>query len=460
MTIRRATERAARAALVLLAAALAACGQREPTGVALIGVTVVDGSGGPPQPGMVVVTRGSRIEAIVPATRFELPARTREVDLSGRWVVPGLVDAHAHAAPWALERYLAHGVTTVRDVHGALDSALALRDRLNLNAIAGPRVYSAGAMIDARPTTYPDAIGVTNETEARKGVDRLAVANADLVKTYTRITPELLRAVTDEAAAFRLRVTSHLGLTDAVTAAGLGVTGIEHLSGVPEAAAADASPFYAAHRASFFAGWTYFERSWAGLDSAALERVARALAERKTTLVPTLALHEIFSRLDRPEAQQDPDLQVVPEAEMTRWNTPDMVRRAGWTAADFEAFRRGRAKQDLFVRRFVAAGGRVAAGTDAANQMLVPGASMHRELALLVGAGLTPAQAIAAATSGGAALLGVDSIGTLAPGKVADLVVLRRSPYQNIENTRLIQHVMQRGLLLSGDSLRTRIIAK
>jgi imidazolonepropionase-like amidohydrolase len=285
-------------------------------------------------------------------------------------------------------------------------------------------------------------------------VDRLATANVDLVKVYTRVDPTLLHAILDEARTFNLRVAGHLGLTDAVTAAKAGITSIEHLSGVPEAAMGDASSLYAAHYRSFFAGWTAFERSWARLDSAALARVAEELAASKVTLVPTLVLHETFSRLDDSSVTASGVLNAVPPFERRRWNVPDMVARAGWTAEDLADFRRSRPNQDLFVRLFHGAGGRIATGTDASNQLLIPGYSEHQELALLVRAGLSPRDALVAATRNGALLLGVDSIGLIAPGKVADLVVLRADPLKDIGNTLAIDKVMSRGRLMSADSIR------
>jgi imidazolonepropionase-like amidohydrolase len=441
-------------ALMLALGPLTACRRSPPDGVALVGATLFDGSGGPVLPDAVVVVRRGRIESVGTRAGFTLPAKTREVDVTGRWIIPGLIDAHAHVEPWALPRYLAWGVTTVRDVHGALDSVLRLRDRVNLGAVAGPRIYSAGAMIDGLPTTYPDAIGANSPRDARKAVDRLVNAGVDLIKVYTRVDPTLLRAVLDEAGTFNLRVAGHLGLTDAVTAAKEGIGSIEHLSGVPEASMADASSLYAAHYRGFFQGWTAFERSWGSLDSAALARVAKELATRKVTLVPTLVLHETFSRLDDPAVLGDTMLKAVPELAQARWNVADMVRRAGWTDQDYPAFRAGRPKQDLFLRLFVAAGGRVATGTDASNQLLIPGYSEHRELELLVGAGFSPRDALLAATRNGALLLGVDSLGLLAPGKAADLLILTQDPLSDIRHTLAIDRVMSRGLLLSADSIR------
>ncbi|HEU5171782.1 MAG TPA: amidohydrolase family protein [Gemmatimonadales bacterium] len=419
-----------------------------------MGGTLIDGSGGPPRADVAIVIRGPRIEAVVPRAGFTLPDRTTEMDIAGKWVIPGLIDAHGHVAPWALGRYLAWGVTTVRDVHGQRDTILAIRQRAADGALPSPRIYSAGAMIDGRPTTYADAIGVDDGSDARKAVDRLSVAGVDFIKVYTRIDPPLLRAILDEANTFGLKVTGHLGLTDAVTAAGAGIAAIEHLSGVPEAAGGDASALYAAHYRGFWPGWTAFERGWIGLDSAALARVAAVLAEQQVIVVPTLTLHETYSRLDDTAVTQQPELRAVPGAEQARWDVTGMIARAGWSAADFAAFRQARPYQDRFLREVRRAGGIVAAGTDASNQLLVPGFSLHREMELLVNAGFTPGEALAAATRNGGLLLGADSLGVIAPGKAADLVVLGADPLADIRNSRKVERVMVRGRLLSADSIR------
>jgi imidazolonepropionase-like amidohydrolase len=448
MTIRRATS------LLVAALAVLGCRDKGPQGLALVGATVIDGSGGPPLHDAVVVVRGTRIESVTPRAGFRMPKHTEQLDVTGRWIIPGLIDAHAHAVRWALPRYLGWGVTAVRDLHGQLDTMLALREAAVLNSMPSPRIFTAGAMIDGVPTTYPDALPAADAAAARKAVDRLAVAGVDYLKVYTRITPTLLRAITDEAKSFNLRIAAHLGLTDALTAASLGVSSIEHLSGVPEAAVENPEPFYAAHSRSFFAGWTAFERSWAGLDSAALQRVAAGLAREHVVLVPTLVLHETFSRLDDSVLYHEPAMAAVPDSERARWNVADMIRRANWTTADFEAFRKSRPMQDLFIREFRAAGGIVAAGTDASNQMLIPGYSEHEELSLLVRAGLTANAALLAATRDAARLIGADSLGSIAPGRSADLVVLRADPLADIANTREIDRVMIRGNLMRADSIR------
>jgi imidazolonepropionase-like amidohydrolase len=453
-TTRRAIETGAAALAAALVLLLAGCRQQAPTGVALVGATLLDGTDAAPRRDVVVVVRNGRVEAITPRADFTLPRRTLEVDVSGKWIIPGLIDAHAHVAPWALKRYLGYGVTTVRDMGGALDAMLALRARVSQGSVEGPRIFTAGAMIDGRPPTYADAIPVSEEADARKAVDRLSVAGVDYIKVYTRIDAPLLKAILDEAETFRVKVTGHLGLVDAVTAARYGIHGIEHMSGVPEAASADQSASIGAHYHGFWPGWTAFERSWAGLDSAALARVAAEIAAHKTFLVPTLVLHETFSRLDDSAVTKRAELRAVPAAVQSAWDVPGMIARAGWSAQDLASFRRARPMQDLFVREFYRAGGQLAVGTDAANQLLIPGFSEHLELELLVQAGLTPADALAAATRNGALLLGADSLGRLVPGKAADLVVLGGDPLADIRNTRKVEQVMVRGKLMPADSIR------
>jgi imidazolonepropionase-like amidohydrolase len=426
-------------------------------GIALVGATLIDGTGGPPLNDAAIVVRGGTIEFIGPRAGFALPKETREVDVKGRWIIPGLIDAHAHLAPaanWAPSRYLAWGVTTLRDVHGDLNTILAVRKRANLGPGSGPRVYIAGAMIDGLPPTYRDAIAVNGENNARKAVDRLVSAGADLIKVYTHVDAALLRAIVDEAHAFNLSVTGHLGMVDALAAAKAGISAIEHMSGVAEAASTGPSALFAAHYRSFFQGWTASERTWATLDSAALARVAGRLAEQKVTIIPTLILHETLSRLDDRAVVNDPALAAVPAGQQKDWDVGGLISRAGWTAEDFASFRRSRPKQDLFLRLFAANGGRLAVGTDASNQLLVPGYSEHREMELLVHAGLSPREVIRSATRNGAVLMGIDSLGLLAPGKAADLVVLTKNPLADIRNSRAIQSVMIRGQLLNADSIR------
>jgi imidazolonepropionase-like amidohydrolase len=455
-TVRPSSRQTVALALLLL---LAACskvadrlGVQRDRVIALEGATLIDGAGGAPKADALIIIRNGHIETIARVNEIPIPKSAERINLAGKTIIPGLIDAHAHVERWATGRYLAWGVTTVRDLHGGTDTVLTLKNELNLGSILGPRMFSAGAMIDGTPTTYPNATGVITPDQARRAVDQHAVAGVDYLKIYTKITPGLLRPLLDEAEKLRLPVAAHLGKTDALTAARMGVISIEHMSGVVQTATGD--PSYANAHSNFLTGWTTEEKGWASLDSSTVARTARALAQTKVAIVPTLVVHDMLARLDNPILLTRPGMEDVPESAQSVRSVPSLLRRTGWRSSDFEAFRRSRRRQDQFVREYKRAGGAIAAGSDAANQLLIPGYSLHEEMSLLVAAGLTPLEAITAATRRGAQLLRADSLGMLAPGKVADLVVLNGNPARNIAATRNIAMVMIRGRMIRPDSLR------
>ena len=439
--------------VALTSLVLVGCGGGGERVFALEGATLIDGAGGPPKTDMVVLIRDGRITAVARVNEVAIPRNAERISLVGKTLIPGLIDAHAHVERWAASRYLVWGVTTVRDLHGATDSVLALKQDLNLGAVIGPRMFSAGAMIDGARPTYPNATGVGTAVEARRAVDQRAVAGVDYIKIYTKLTPELLRPLAEEAATLRLPIAAHLGRIDAVTAARAGVVSLEHMSGVVQAASGNRAAYARAHDA-FLQGWTAEEQGWAALDSAAVARTARTLAATRVAIVPTLVVHEMLSRLDNPILLSRPGMEDVPHNAASVRSVPSLLRRTGWRTPQFEAFRRSRRRQDQFVREFKRAGGAIVAGSDAANQLLIPGYSLHEEMALLVEAGLTPLEAITAATRGGAQLLRADSLGLLTPGKVADLIVLNANPASNITATRNIAWVMSRGRIIRPDSVR------
>jgi imidazolonepropionase-like amidohydrolase len=444
-----------RPAIHLAATALAAACTSPGKGmIALEGATLIDGSGGPPKADALILIKDGTIRAVAQVNEIKVPRGAQRIDLVGKTIMPGLIDAHAEVERWALPRYLAWGVTSVRDVHSVGDSGYAIKKDIDLGSVVGPRLYTAGPVIDGMAATLPGATAVAADEEARQAVDQRAVAGADFIMAYTKITPDLLRAIVDEATTLRLRVSIRPGKLDALTAARTGVASLEQLAGMVSAAASDAAPFLRANDL-FYAGLTMEEASWAALDSGAVARLAAALAATRVAIVPTLVEHETFARLDDPALLQRLGMADVPAGGDNPVRAASaLLQRAGWRAADIAAFRRGRDRQDQFVREFRAAGGLVAAGTDAANPLLVPGAALHEEMALLVGAGLTPMDAITAATRYGAQVLTADSLGMVAPGKVADLVILNRNPAEDITATRDIAWVMLRGRQIRPDSVR------
>jgi imidazolonepropionase-like amidohydrolase len=444
--------------LFLLTAAVvfasAACTSGGDGTIALEGATLIDGLGGEPVKDALVLVQHGHIEAVARVNEVAVPRGAQVVNLIGKTIIPGLIDAHAHVERWAAERYLAWGVTTVRDLGAAsTDSSIALKNAFDLGSVRGPRMFTSGGMIDGAPPTYATATAVRTPVEVRRAVDLRAVAGTDYIKIYTKFTSDLLKPLLDEATTLRLPVAAHLGKIDALTAARAGVASLEHMAGVVQTASRNPALYASAHD-QFLRGWTTEEKGWATLDSASVAQTARALAATRVAIVPTLVVHEMLSRLDNPTLLTRPGMEDVPASAASVRDVAGLLRRTGWRSADLQAFRRSRARQDQFVREFKRAGGLIAAGSDAANQLLVPGLSLHEELSLLVAAGLTPIEAVTTATRKAAQLLRADSLGRVVKGAVADLVVLDANPARDISATRRITWVMVRGQILHPDSLR------
>lgn len=436
----------------LIGAALAAfaLGCTTPEGeppLALVGATVIDGSGAVFRNAIVVVD-GATIVDVGPVGGVDIPGNAEEIDLTGQWIIPGLIDAHVRTGEWALSRFLAYGVTTVRDVGSDTDSILGLADQTDLHSLLGPRIYATGSPVGSVP-----AEEVTSASAARRAVDQRSLAGVDYILSDSRMSAALLRAITDEASSFELPVIAQLGLTDAITAAEAGVYSIEQLSGVPQAAAGSASQVYSAFRQGHQQGWAQAGRTWSRLRGASLDRVAQSLASSGTTLTPMLIWHEVMANLDEPSMLEQPEPGALPQ-ESSNPLGATVMREHNLSAADLRAFRQGRSVQDRFVMTFRSYGGTVAVGTGATAPFLIPGASLHGELQLLVRAGFTPMEALTAATSGNAAVLGADSLGTLAPGMAADLVILSADPLQDVRNTRAIENIMIRGQLLLVETVK------
>ena len=420
--------------------------------VALEGATLIDGSGVAPVRDALVLIKDGHIQAVARVNEIEVPRGAERVNLIGKTIIPGLIDAHARVLRWAGPRYLAWGVTTVRDFSPIGDSAIALRSELNLVAILGPRMYTAGGTIDGAPPTVAGASGAETPDAVRKAADARAVASADYIATEARLPPQLLGPLLDEAATLRLPVVVRPGRIDALAAARGGVVSLEQLSGIVQAAAGSGS--YLRAYDTYLPGWTLEEKGWANLDSATIARTAQTLARTHIPLVPTLAMHEGISRMTDTTVATHPTMAEVPLSAPVVRDVGGLLKRSGWGRADFALFRKARARQDQFVREFARAGGVLAAGSGAASELLVPGPALHDELELLVAAGLSPLEAIGAATRTAAHLLHADSLGWLAPGKVADLVVLNGNPAADIVATREILWVMIRGRIVYPDSLR------
>ncbi|HEX4562688.1 MAG TPA: amidohydrolase family protein [Gemmatimonadales bacterium] len=433
---------------------LSACTSPGKGVIALEGATLIDGSGGPPVKDALILIRGGRIEAVSRVNEIHVPRGAQRISLIGKTIIPGLIDAQARAERWAMPRFVAWGVTTLRDAGDAPeDTLIALRNDLSLGTILGPRMYTSGSAIDAAPAGLTGWVAAATPEEARKAVDARVNAGVDYIMAEPGVPPTMLRSILDEASVLHTLVALTPGRVDAAAAAHAGVVALEQLTGVVSAMAHNPAPIMKAY-GQRWAGWAAEEKGWSTFDSNAVASMARTLAGAHVSLVPTLVSHEAMARLNDPSLLAGSGWSDVPAGRGSVRGIADFLRETGWSARDMSAFVSARTRQNQFVRDYRLAGGLVAAGSDAPSPGLAPGGSLHREMALLVAAGFSPLEAITAATRYGAELLQADSLGVVQSGHLADLVVLNSDPSQHIESTQDIAWVMLRGNIYHPDSLR------
>jgi len=416
-------------------------------------VMLIDGRGSPPRGPVRIEVAADRITAIVPmGTHSAAPEGAEVIDGRGLYALPGFIDAHAHlgtptqglAGPvtppeYVFKLWLGHGITTVREVGATMGLAWTLGQKQlsDQGAITAPRllVYS---MFPGASTPY--------DAEARRWVRLVFNRGADGVK-LRGATLAATRAVIEEATRLGIRTASHHDQTsvyhvNALTSARLGLNSLEHWYGLPEALFEDRTiqdyppDHNHADEQARFAQAGRLWRQAAGPESERWRAVRDELIALDLTLVPTFSVYEA-----------NRDLAAARDAEwhaaytwpaLYRFFQPDPRLHGAyhfdWTTADEVAWRDNFRRWMQFINDYKNAGGRVAAGSDAGFIYRTHGFGFIRELELLQEAGFSPLEVIQAATLNGAELLGLaDQIGSLLPGKKADIVLVGENPLANFK---------------------------
>ncbi|WP_216208002.1 amidohydrolase family protein [Amycolatopsis aidingensis] len=441
----------------------------------LTGATLIDGTGGPPRRDATVVLAGDRIVAAGALDHTAVPAGATVVHLHGKYLIPGLWDMHVHTSPIPEiypPLYVVNGVTGIREMYGFSPALHEMRDRIEEGSLLGPRMVIASTIIDGPHSIHQPSGAAVVETaaEARAAVPTAVDKGADFIKGYSYLYPEPFAALADESRRFGLPFAGHVpDRVSGWSASSAGLDCFEHLFGMFFATSSREEEL----RRELTSVPVDPEQPWKWMGLAReLERQSlashsprraaaffRHLRRNGTWQSPTLNVLHAQSLPIEEFDPQDPRLEYLPPGTAGYW-LEQLRHTAPSTPEEIENLRRLFAAQQRMVRDLDQAGVELIAGTDSNNPFCYPGFGLHDELALLVDAGLSPMRALQLATRDAARYLGREhTAGTVAPGKVADLVVLEDDPLADIRNTQRIHSVVNRGRYLSPER-RTEILAE
>ena len=447
--------------LVVLVGLLSACGKdaappAPPAAAtaAFVDVTVVAMDTESALPHQTVLVNGDTIVAIGPVDRTAVPAGAERIDGKDRWLIPGLFDAHVHlndARDAVL--YVANGVTTVRNMWGSPET-VELRARAKTDpAWIGPSIVTAGPIVDGDPPIWPGSAVVTTPAQAEQAVADHKAAGYDFVKVYERLTPEVYAALRAAAQKHGLRLAGHAPRRVAFADVLAGQASIEHLTGYMMAAQ-DATS-----KAATLGDDARLPEMIAHADTSRLPALAADTVKAGIANCPTLVVMERIGGLDQYEAMlARPENKYVSAMTLAAWDPKNDFRFRESGAARFAAMRDANAFRKQLVKALQDAGATILAGTDTGNPFVVAGFAMHDELALLVAAGLTPYQALRAATVAPAELAGIPA-GVIRAGARADLVLLTADPLRDITATTRRAGTMLRGRWYAQAALDEKLAA-
>jgi Amidohydrolase family len=428
--------------------------------LAVVGGTLIDGTGRPPVENAVIVIRNGRFAAIGRSGAVDIPLGAQIVDAAGKTVLPGFLDGHCHWEDFFGELYLHLGITTCATIEIYQDGpwTLAQRDGTNARKIRGPRIWTSGRAIGGArtETDAPDSrefrgnIVVTTPDEARAAVDRKKALGYDLIKLNEFLPMNLVKAVTDEAHRIGFAVTTHSW--DAIGSANAGVDSIEHIWSVGYSSILDVNKRrkLAEDR---LAGKIDAEVAGAQYQTENYDAVISTMVEHHVAWTPTIAkwLRPLSPSMERfrqkeNEILNDPNAAFPPILRAVTDSSYDKLLKH-YTPEQLDATKLGYQKANEFIRRFVAAGGTLKEGSDPPRGMA--GLLMHQALTMDVEAGVPPMTAIQAATLNVAKTFHKDKdYGSVELGKVADLSIVEGDPLKDIWMTQNVKMLIMDGKIV------------
>lgn len=412
--------------------------------IAIRHVTVIDGSDSTTRSDRTVIVEGNRITAVVPASTARMPSGARVIDGRGKFLIPGLWDMHVHTAIVSgrelLALYVANGVTGVRDMAGDWAILTGWRKEIAAGRLVGPRIVASGPYLEGGDVPIPHIL-TRNPMEGRAGVDSLVALGVDFIKVHGQLNREVYFAIAQRARARGIPFAGHVPISvGSANASDSGQKSIEHLLAIP-VPCTPAESIALAPR--------YRVQSALGrCSSQDLTPLYARFVRNGTWVTPTFVAAYEIAEWPNKSVPGDTLAHYLPEAVRKFvgeiFPMPDSIPPGADSVG--RAMFAKRLAQVGTMRR---AGVRILAGTDAPLRNSPPGFGLHEELMLLVRGGLPPLEALRSATIEPARFLGMaDSLGTIAPGKLADLVLLEANPLVDVRNTRRIALVVANGRVI------------
>jgi Amidohydrolase family len=434
--------------------------QKEHTQIVFTHVAVLDSANASLQQDMTVVIVGENIAEVGKAAGVNVPKAAQVINGRGKFLMPGLWDMHVHTFrhnprstnTWFFPLFIANGITGVRDMGTKGDDfpqAIQFRKGLADGSFLGPRYGAVGWMVDGPDPFWPNSDVVSTPQEARDFVRRVKAAGIEFVKVYSKLRPEEYFAIADEAQKLGIPFAGHVpDVISAAAASDAGQRSMEHLRNVDVGCSTKEQELLQAKT------WGPQQRKEMRdtYDQPKCEQLLQRFARNQTWQVPTSSLFvQDRSRL-RELLTTDPKSKYLPDDVRALWQ--QQLPKLETSPQREEQRQENQQIRLTIIAMMNKAGVPMMAGTDVGNPFLLPGFSLHDELAAFVRAGLTPGEALKTATYNPAKYLGMlDRLGTVEKGKFADLVLLDANPLGDIRNTRKIRAVVVNGRYLDRAAL-------
>lgn len=464
--------------VLLLVSSCAQNGEIFTDATCIVNVAVVH-----PEKGLIenqtVIIQGEKILKVVSSEELKLSPENTIIDGTGKYLMPGLWDAHVHfaymenLAPSMFDLFLGYGITSVRDTGGRMDFVKMWKDKALANQSEAPRVMIAGPLLDGMPNVYdgstpqrpPLSVGLPTLESVENKINELDSLGVDLLKAYEMLTPEQFALITKIAKEKGLKVTGHVPLSmDVISASNAGLNSMEHMRNLELSCASNADELWQERLQVLKA-----EKDSAGgvlrsrihelqretavknYDENKANEVLAVLAKNETWQIPTLALSAFLTNKHFEDTEWKESLKFLPEAIEAEWKTS----AATVAATPVTLFRVQYSDWSLnMVNKIHETKIEIMAGTDCPIAMLTPGLSLHEELEMLVQAGLTPLEALKTATINPARYFNLENeLGLVKEGMWADLVLLDANPIENIAHTKSINAVVKNGKYMDKNEL-------